>query len=67
MNDLKNQVAFITEVLDDAFKDVGIRSIEGTLRLAQKQFNPLRAIKSTESGGEVGSGGKSNADIVGAH
>ena len=39
MNDLKNQVAFITEGCDDAFKDVGIRSIDSTLRLAQKQFN----------------------------
>lgn len=27
MNDLKNQVAFITEGRDDAFKDVGIRNI----------------------------------------
>ena len=39
MNDLKNQVAFITEGRDDAFRDVGIRSIDSTLRLAQKQFN----------------------------
>ncbi|BCA95207.1 helicase [Legionella antarctica] len=39
MNDLKNQVAFITEGKDDAFIDVGIKSIESTLRLAQKQFN----------------------------
>ena len=39
MNDLKNQVAFITEGRDDAFGEVGIRSIDSTLRLAQKQFN----------------------------
>ncbi|MCG7983369.1 MAG: SNF2-related protein [Candidatus Thiodiazotropha lotti] len=39
MNDLKNQVAFITEGRDDAFTDVGIRNIDSTLRLAQKQFN----------------------------
>jgi len=39
MNDLKNQVAFITEGRDDAFKDVGIKNIDSTLRLAQKQFN----------------------------
>lgn len=39
MNDLKNQVAFITEGRDDAFKDDGIKNIESTLRLAQKQFN----------------------------
>ncbi|MEQ8693049.1 MAG: helicase-related protein, partial [Pseudomonadales bacterium] len=39
MNDLKNQIAFITEGRDYAFKDVGIRSIDSTLRLAQTQFN----------------------------
>ena len=39
MNDLKNQIAFITEGKDDAFIDVGIKNIESTLRLAQKQFN----------------------------
>lgn len=39
MNDLKNQVAFITEGRDDAFSDVGIKNVESTLRLAQKQFN----------------------------
>jgi SNF2 family DNA or RNA helicase len=39
MNDLKNQVAFITEGQDDAFTEVGIKNIDSTLRLAQKQFN----------------------------
>ena len=39
MNDLKNQVAFITEGRDDAFAEQGIKNIENTLRLAQKQFN----------------------------
>lgn len=39
MNDLKNQVAFITEARDDAFSDNGIKSIDSTLRYAQKQFN----------------------------
>ncbi|ERS15491.1 hypothetical protein Q668_00250 [Alcanivorax sp. PN-3] len=39
MNDLKNQVAFITEGRDTAFTESGIVSIEKTLRLAQKQFN----------------------------
>ncbi|WP_296933321.1 helicase-related protein [uncultured Marinobacter sp.] len=39
MNDLKNQIAFITEGQDDAFQDVGIKNIESTLRLAQRQFN----------------------------
>ncbi|WP_171456156.1 helicase-related protein [Acinetobacter indicus] len=39
MNDLKNQIAFITEGRDVAFIDQGIKSIERTLMLAQKQFN----------------------------
>lgn len=37
--DLKNQVMFITEDNDQAFKDnVGIDSIESTLRIAQQRF-----------------------------
>ena len=39
MNDLKNQVAFITEGKDDALLDVGIASIENTLKKAQTIFN----------------------------
>ena len=39
MNDLKNQVAFITECDDSALKDAGINSIENTLRKAQTCFN----------------------------
>jgi superfamily II DNA or RNA helicase len=39
MNDIKNQVAFITEGNDKAFKDDGIANIDNTLRLAQKEFN----------------------------
>lgn len=39
MNDLKNQVAFITEGEDDAFIDNGITSIEQTLKKAQARFN----------------------------
>ena len=39
MNDLKNQVAFITEGKDTALADVGIASIENTLRRAQAHFN----------------------------
>lgn len=39
MNDLKNQVAFINAGLDDALYDVGIASIEQTLRQAQTKFN----------------------------
>lgn len=39
MNDLKNQVAFITEGNDSAYKREGIASIEQTLRHAQTRFN----------------------------
>ncbi len=39
MNDLKNQVAFITEGVDTALTDFGIPSIENTLRRAQTRFN----------------------------
>lgn len=39
MTDLKNQVAFITEGDDLAFKDEGINSIELTLKKAQQKFN----------------------------
>ena len=39
MNDLKNQVAFITEGRDDALYGQGIASIEQTLRIAQIRFN----------------------------
>ncbi len=39
MNDLKNQVAFITEGRDKAYLDYGITSIENTLKKAQTKFN----------------------------
>lgn len=39
MNDLKNQVAFITEGIDDALEEQGIISIEQTLKKAQTRFN----------------------------
>ena len=39
MNDLKNQVAFITEGVDEALDDSGLVSIEQTLRKAQASFN----------------------------
>jgi ERCC4-related helicase len=39
LNDLKNQVAFITEANDGALFNEGINSIEVTLRNAQSQFN----------------------------
>lgn len=39
MNDLKNQVAFITEGNDKAFTEQGVESIEQTLKQAQTIFN----------------------------
>lgn len=39
MNDLKNQIQFITEGNDNAFKEDGITSVEQTLRKAQLIFN----------------------------
>lgn len=39
LNDLKNQLAFITEGDDAAFQDSGINSVENTLRRAQSKFN----------------------------
>lgn len=39
MNDLKNQVAFVTEGEDDALYEEEIGSIEQTLRKAQTRFN----------------------------
>lgn len=39
LNDMKNQVAFITEANDSALAEHGINSIEGTLKTAQQHFN----------------------------
>lgn len=39
MNDIKNQIAFITEDDDNALEEFGIKSIEHTLRKAQTAFN----------------------------
>lgn len=39
MTDIKNQIAFITEDNDAALESVGIKSIETTLKNAQKAFN----------------------------
>ena len=39
MNDLKNQVAFITEGNDQALRESGINSLDNTLRIAQTHFN----------------------------
>jgi SNF2 family DNA or RNA helicase len=42
MNDLKNQVAFITEGNDDALEDLGIASIEQDLKRAQIRYAGFR-------------------------
>ena len=39
MNDIKNQIGFITEENDSALADAGIKSISETLRKAQGSFN----------------------------
>lgn len=39
MNDIKNQIAFITEQNDSALEEYGISSINLTLRKAQQKFN----------------------------
>jgi len=39
MNDIKNQIAFITEQRDNALDAYGIASIDQTLRKAQQKFN----------------------------
>ncbi|MEK4131277.1 helicase-related protein [Solibacillus sp. FSL W8-0474] len=48
MNDIKNQIAFITEDQDTALKAEGIESIEQTLRSAQASFNRWTALPATK-------------------
>ena len=48
MNDLKNQVAFITEGGDDSYADLGIVSIEQTLKKAQARFNQWLKVSSDQ-------------------
>jgi len=48
LNDLKNQISFVTEGIDNALADSGIPSIEQTIRLAQAQFNRWLNIKESE-------------------
>ena len=45
LNDLKNQLQFITEGRDNSFKEYGINSIELTLRRAQNKFNKWLDLK----------------------
>lgn len=39
MNDIKNQINFITEAKDSAFSNIGLNSVETILRNAQRAFN----------------------------
>lgn len=48
MNDLKNQMAFITEGEDDALESAGITSIETSLRKAQAAFNKWLKLEDNE-------------------
>lgn len=48
MNDLKNQVAFITEGKDDALVSAGIENIEQSLRKAQLAFNKWLRLEDKE-------------------
>ena len=48
MNDIKNQIAFITEGKNDAFSAVGLNSIELILRQAQAVFNKWSILPDSE-------------------
>ena len=48
MNDIKNQIAFITEGKNDALKPAGIPNIEFTLRKAQLVFNKWSELPEAE-------------------
>lgn len=50
MNDIKNQIAFITEQNDKALKQYGISSIDQTLRKAQQKFNHWLKTNKNEQG-----------------
>lgn len=48
MNDIKNQIAFITEDNDTALRSNGITSIDHTLRLAQQTYNQWISLSALE-------------------
>lgn len=52
MNDIKNQIAFITEDNDSALEDVGIKSINYTLKNAQHIFNKWSELNDNKRTGE---------------
>ena len=51
MNDIKNQIAFITDCYDVAFEEHGFGSIHEVMKLAQTQFN--RWLKETNTSKDV--------------
>lgn len=53
MNDIKNQIAFITEDRDDAFNNIGLESVENVLRKAQTVFNTWSKLPDKERTGET--------------
>lgn len=48
MNDLKNQIAFMTEGNDIAFEQYGVRNISNTMKSAQSKFNLWLKLESKE-------------------
>lgn len=48
MNDIKNQIAFITEGKDKAFSTIGLNSIDNILRKAQMVFNRWSVLPDNE-------------------
>lgn len=52
MNDIKNQIAFITEDKDNALEEIGISSINHTLKNAQAIFNQWSKLDDNTRAGE---------------
>lgn len=52
MNDIKNQIAFITEDKDNALEEIGISSINHTLKNAQAIFNQWSKLEDNTRTGE---------------
>ncbi|MDH2658959.1 helicase-related protein [Methanobacterium formicicum] len=52
MNDIKNQISFITEDRDNAFEDIGLDSVQKVLSNAQMVFNAWSKLEDEERTGE---------------
>ena len=52
MTDIRNQISFITEEDDNALKEIGINSIDNTLRKAQAAFNQWSKLPESQRTGE---------------